>query len=285
MDYILNEFNFHENKYILLLKEKLNKLKGTEYDTGFVAPGVGTGLEVSGQSGIYGAKTPGTPLESIGVGVAGFGAVPTTTESREEPVSTTLEEQKPAAITRDTLLDSLKSSTEKITNPSQVKNFLKKNFDKTDLAVIEAENPTLNKDLFDEYLKSQKQQQQQKETEARLLKLEEANKQAIEKNKHERQDAISELMRTKRVSRERAEKIIAEKDVKPYTQEEYDAMHQYLKTVSEFGNEAPLSVDKGIETAAAEEAFLNRDLRDTEGFEAALSEIAKEKTEIGRAHV
>ena len=59
-------------------------------------------------------------------------------------------------------------------------------------------------------------------TELKDWKLEEANKQAIEKNKQERQDAISELMRTKRVSRERAEKIIAEKDVKPYTQEEYD---------------------------------------------------------------
>ena len=264
------------------LKE-VNKLKGTEYDPGFNAPGVGTSLAVSGESQF--GPTAGTPLESLGVRVAGFGGLPTTIEGGTEAVSTTLApEAKPAFLTKDTLLDSLRTSTEKITNPSQVKNFLKKNFAKTDLSVLEAENPTLTKDLFSEYLKSQKQQQQQKETEARLLKLEEANTQAVDKNKQERQDAINELIRTKKVSRERAEKIIGEKDVKAYTQEEYDAMHPYLKTVSEFGREAPLSVDKAIETAAAEEAFLNRDLRDVEGFEVALAKMAEEKTAEAKAN-
>ena len=162
---------------------------------------------------------------------------------------------KPTALTKESLLGDMAAEGLQFKNTTQVRNYLKTKVDKPTLAQLEMETPTLVKDLFDEHskslketLKEQKKQGEEEEVKARLLSLEEYNKQAIA-NKEQQ-----------------------------LTQEEYDAIHPYLKTQTSLGKNAALTTERAIDTAAAEEAFAKKDLRDVEGFEAELTRMAQEKT-------
>lgn len=167
---------------------------------------------------------------------------------------------QPTALTKESLLGDMSAEGLQFKNTSQVRNYLKSKVDKTTLAQLETDTPTLVKDLFDEHnkslkekLKAQKAEAEAEEVKSRLLKLEEANKQAIAKNEQE------------------------------LSQEQYDALHPYLKTKSSYGKEAPLTLERGIDSVAAEEAFIKKDLRDVEGFEAELIRMAQEKTQEAQA--
>lgn len=197
---------------------------------------------------------------------------------------------QPTALTKESLLGDMAAEGLQFKNTSQVRNYLKTKLDKTTLAQLELETPTLVKELFDEHsktlkekLREQKQKEDEAEVEARLLSLEEANQQAIKRSEEDRQNEINKLVATKKISRRTAEQMVGLAGPIQFTTKNYDALHPYLKTVSEFGREAPLTIEKGIETAAAEEAFLSRDLRDVAGFEAELTRMAKEKTAEAKA--
>jgi hypothetical protein len=163
---------------------------------------------------------------------------------------------QPTALTKDSLLSDMSAEGLQFKNTSQVRNYLKTKVDKSTLAQLEIETPTIVKDLFVEHnktlkekIKEQKQQVDEDEVKARLLSLEEFNKQAIA-NKQQQ-----------------------------LTQEQYDATHPYLKTKTSFGKEAPITLERAIDTVAAEEAFVKKDLRDVAGFEAELTRMAQEKTQ------
>jgi hypothetical protein len=159
------------------------------------------------------------------------------------------------ALTKESLLGDMSAEGLQFKNTTQVRNYLKTKVDKTTLAQLEIETPTIVKDLFVEHnktlkekIKEQKQKEDEDEVEARLLSLEEFNKQAIAN----RQQQV--------------------------TQEDYDALHPYLKTQTSLGKNAALTTERAIETAAAEEVFTKKDLRDIAGFEAELTRMAQEKT-------
>jgi hypothetical protein len=167
--------------------------------------------------------------------------------------------QRPA-LTKESILGDMDAEGLQFKNTTQVRNYLKSKVNKSTLAQLELETPSLVKDLFDqrnkslkEKLKAQKAEVEAEEVKSRLLKLEEANKQAIAKNEQE------------------------------LSQEQYDALHPYLKTKSSYGKEAPLTLERGIDSVAAEEAFIKKDLRDVEGFEAELTRMAQEKTQEAQA--
>ena len=197
---------------------------------------------------------------------------------------------QPTALTKESLLGDMSAEGLQFKNTSQVRNYLKTKVDKSTLAQLEIETPTIVKDLFVEHnktlkekIKEQKQQVDEDEVETRLLKLEEANQQAIKRSEEARQNEINKLVATKKVSRRTAEQMVGLTGPIQFTTEQYAALHPYLKTVSSFGREAPLTLEKGIETAAAEEVFLSRDLRDVAGFEAELTRMAREKTAEAKA--
>jgi hypothetical protein len=170
------------------------------------------------------------------------------------------EGSQPAALTKESLLGDMSAEGLQFKNTTQVRNYLKTKVDKNTLAQLETETPTLVKDLFVENnknlkdkLKEQKQKVDEDEVEARLLSLEEFNKQAIA-NKQQQ-----------------------------LTQEEYEDTHPYLKTKTSFGKEAPITLERAIDSVAAEEAFARKDLRDVAGFEAELTRMAQEKTAEAQA--
>lgn len=207
------------------------------------------GVQVSGR--------PEDGAAGVVEGADGSGVVRNRVDTKPADVGTGT--QQPA-LTRESLLGDMAAEGLQFKNTSQVRNYLKSKVDKTTLAQLEMETPSLVKDLFDEHnkslkekLKAQKAQEEAEEVKSRLIKLEEANKQAIAKNEQE------------------------------LSQEQYDALHPYLKTKSSYGKEAPLTLERGIDSVAAEEAFIKKDLRDVEGFEAELTRMAQEKTQEAQA--
>ena len=147
-------------------------------------------------------------------------------------------------ITLESLASNVNTSGLEFKNPAQLRKYLIKQVPKAGLAQLELESPTVIKDLFDQY----KSQLETKPLQERILKLEEANKQA-------------------RLKQE------AELD-----QEQLDALPTYLKTISEYAKEAPLTKDRGLQTAAVEEAFDTIDTADIKGLKQALVNLARDKT-------
>ncbi len=237
------------------------------------------GVQVSGE--------PEDETAGVTKGADGSGLVRDRIDTQSTDVGAA---KQPTALTKESLLGDIVAEGLQFKNTSQVRNYLKSKVDKTTLAQLELETPTIIKDLFDENnktlkekLKKQKQKEDEDEVEARLLNLEEANKQSIKRSEEDRQNEINKLVATKKVSKRTAEQMVGLTGPIQFTTEQYTALHPYLKTVSEFGREAPLTTEKGIETAAAEEAFLSRDLRDVAGFEAELTRMAQEKTAEAKA--
>ena len=117
-----------------------------------------------------------------------------------------------------------------------------------------------------------------KEKQARRIQLEEANKLFEIRDKEEKENLINEAMAKYGLTREQAERRVNLPPVPKITQEQYDNLHEYLTTESQYGRGAPLNKERGIESAAMEDVFLKRDLRDVKGFEKALTKLAEEKT-------
>lgn len=151
---------------------------------------------------------------------------------------------QPTALTKDSILSDMAAEGLQFKNTSQVRNYLKTKVDKPTLAQLELETPTIVKELFDEH----KFQPKIKPLEERVLKLEEANKQARLKQEAE------------------------------LNQEQLDTLPTYLKTVSSYAKEAPLNKERGLQTAAVEEAFDTIDTTDIKGLKQALVNLARDKT-------
>ena len=147
-------------------------------------------------------------------------------------------------ITLESLASNVNTSGLEFKNPAQLRKYLTKQVPKAGLAQLELESPTVIKDLFDQY----KSQLETKPLQERILKLEDANKQARLKQEAE------------------------------LNQEQLDALPTYLKTVSEYAKEAPLTKDRGLQTAAVEEAFDTIDTADIKGLKQALVNLARDKT-------
>jgi hypothetical protein len=148
-------------------------------------------------------------------------------------------------LTPEVLLEKLKTSEDPIKNTAQVRNFLKSALPTGGLAQLELDNPAIVKDLFDQY----KSAPELKTLKERNIKLEEANKQAQLKQEEE------------------------------LSKEQFNALHPYLRTVSRYAKEAPVTKERGLDTLAAEEAFNDYDLMDVKGYKKELSTIAKQKTD------
>jgi hypothetical protein len=148
-------------------------------------------------------------------------------------------------ITLESLSSTINTSGQEFKNPSQLRKYLTKQIPKAGLAQLELETPTIVKDLFDQH----KSQLETKPLAERILKLEEANKQARLKQEGE------EL-----------------------TQEQLDTLPTYLRTVSPYAKEAPLNKKRGIQTAGVEEAFDTIDTADIKGLKQALVNLARDKT-------
>jgi hypothetical protein len=147
-------------------------------------------------------------------------------------------------ITLESLASNVNTSGLEFKNPAQLRKYLTKQVPKAGLAQLELESPNAIKDLFDQY----KSQLETKPLQERILKLEEANKQARLKQEAE------------------------------LNQEQLDALPTYLRTVSEYAKEAPLTKDRGLQTAAVEEAFDTIDTADIKGLKQALVNLARDKT-------
>ena len=161
------------------------------------------------------------------------------------PAAEDREAAKPDTLTPEALLEKLKASETPIKNTSQVRNFLKGALPAGGLAQLELDNPALVKDLFDQY----KSAPELKALKERTIKLEDANKQATLKQEEE----ISKA--------------------------QFETLHPYLRTVSRYAKEAPVTKERGLETLAAEEAFNDYDLMDVKGYKKELATIAKQKTD------
>ena len=151
---------------------------------------------------------------------------------------------QPIALTKESLLGDMAAEGLQFKNTSQVRNYLKTKVDKPTLAQLELETPTIVKELFDEH----KSQPETKPLQERVLKLEEANKQARLKQEAE------------------------------LNQEQLDTLPTYLKTVSPYAKEAPLNKERGLQTAAVEEAFDTIDTTDIKGLKQSLVNLARDKT-------
>jgi arsenate reductase-like glutaredoxin family protein len=209
------------------------------------------------RKGVQVSRGPTDGAAGVTEGADGSGVVRDRVDSQSVDVGAGTQ---PTALTKESILGDMAAEGLQFKNTTQVRNYLKTKVDKSTLAQLEMETPTLVKELFDENnkslkekLKTQKAAEEAEEVKSRLLKLEEANKQAIAKNEQE------------------------------LSQEQYDALHPYLKTKSSYGKEAPLTLERGIDSVAAEEAFIKKDLRDVEGFEAELTRMAQEKTAEAQA--
>jgi len=125
-----------------------------------------------------------------------------------------------------------------------------------------------------------------KQKKSRLLSLSEINNQFAKTATKERENKVNQLMVKEKLTKEEAEKKVSERfgmSVSQLSQEEYDALHPYLKTENSVGRLAPLTKQKGIETLATEEANLKKETRDVKGFDAELTRIAAEKTALAKA--
>jgi hypothetical protein len=125
-----------------------------------------------------------------------------------------------------------------------------------------------------------------KQKKSRLLSLSEINNQFAKTATEERENKVNQLMVKEKLTKEEAEKKVSERfgmSVSQLSQEEYDALHPYLKTENSVGRLAPLTKQKGIETLATEEANLKKETRDVKGFDAELTRIAAEKTALAKA--
>ena len=151
---------------------------------------------------------------------------------------------QPTALTKEFFLNDISTQGLQFKNTSQVRNYLKTKVDKPTLAQLELETPTLVKNLFDEH----KSQPETKPLAERILKLEEANKQARLKQEAE------------------------------LNQEQLDALPTYLKTINPYAKEAPLNKERGLQTAGVEEAFDSIDTTDIKRLKAQLTTIAAQKT-------
>ena len=203
------------------------------------------------RKGVQVSRGPTDGAAGVTEGADGSGVVRDRVDSQSVDVGAGTQ---PTALTKESILGDMAAEGLQFKNTTQVRNYLKTKVDKSTLAQLEMETPTLVKELFDENnkslkekLKTQKAAEEAEEVKSRLLKLEEANKQAIAKNEQE------------------------------LSQEQYDALHPYLKTKSSYGKEAPLTLERGIDSVAAEEAFIKKDLRDVEGFEAELTRMGTRK--------
>jgi len=148
-------------------------------------------------------------------------------------------------ITLEGLASTINTSGEEFKNPAQLRKYLTKQVSKAGLAQLELESPTAIKNLFDQY----KDQLKTKPLTERVLKLEEANKQARLKQQEE------------------------------LNQEQLDALPTYLRTVSSYAKEAPLNKERGIQTAAVEEAFDTIDTSDIKGLKQELKNEAAYRTQ------
>jgi len=153
---------------------------------------------------------------------------------------------QPTALTKESFLSDISAQGLQFKNTSQVRNYLKTKVDKTTLAQLELETPTIVKDLFNEH----KSQPEIKPLAERILKLEEANNQARLKQEGE------EL-----------------------TQEQLDTLPTYLRTVSPYAKEAPLNKERGMQTAAVEKAFDTIDTADIKGLKKELQNDATYATQ------
>jgi len=148
-------------------------------------------------------------------------------------------------ITLEGLASTINTSGEEFKNPAQLRKYLTKQVSKPGLAQLELESPTVIKDLFDQY----KDQLETKPLAERVLKLEEANKQARLKQQEE------------------------------LNQEQLDALPKYLKTVNRYAKEAPLTKEQGMQTAAVEKAFDTIDTSDIKGLKRELQNDATYATQ------
>jgi hypothetical protein len=189
-----------------------------------------------------GIQVPGGPEDgAAGVieGADGSGLVRDRIDTQSADVGTGTQ-----PITLESLASNVNTSGLEFKNPAQLRKYLTKQVPKAGLAQLELESPTAIKDLFDQY----KSQLETKPLQERILKLEDANKQARLKQEAE------------------------------LNQEQLDALPTYLKTVSEYAKEAPLTKDRGLQTAAVEEAFDTIDTADIKGLKQALVNLARDKT-------
>jgi len=147
-------------------------------------------------------------------------------------------------ITLEGLASSINTSGQEFKNPSQLRKYLSKQVPKAGLAQLELDNKDLVKDLFDQH----KEQLKEKPLAERVLKLEEANKQARLKQQEE------------------------------LNQEQLDALPTYLKTVSPYAKEAPLNKENGIKSAAIEDAFDTIDTANIKAVKQSLINLARDKT-------
>jgi hypothetical protein len=121
-----------------------------------------------------------------------------------------------------------------------------------------------------------------KEKQARQIQLDEANKLFEARDKEIRENLINEAMARDGLTRKQAETRIDLPPTPKITQEQFDTLHPYLTTESQYGRGAPLTEERGIEHAAMEDVFLKRDLRDVKGFEQELTKKAEKKTAIAQ---
>ena len=120
---------------------------------------------------------------------------------------------------------------------------------------------------------------------AREVKLDEANKILAARDLEKREATVIALMTRDGITREQAEARVGKRFQSESTYispEQYKTAHKYLLTHSQYGKEAPITKELGIETLAAEEVFLKRDLRDVKGFEKVLTKKAEEKTAVAQ---
>ena len=151
---------------------------------------------------------------------------------------------QPGPLTIEQLADDINTSGQEFKNPAQLRKYITSKTTKAGLAQLELDNKGLVKDLFDQY----KSQLEAKPLEERILKLEEANKQARIKQEQE------------------------------LSQAQLDALPTYLKTVSPYAKSAPLNKENGIKSAAIEDAFDTIDTADIKAVKQQLINLARDKT-------
>lgn len=203
-------------------------------------PGQTTGAGIPVSGQPGPTSTEGTTPSDIG-GVGGIGDnVPA--------------DQGPAKSLTNTLVDNLLESDVEYKNPAQLKKHIQGLKD-IDLKTLETEEPNFVNNLFKSY-KDTLKQIKESQTKAKKLKFQEYKKQA-----------------------EAAKDLKLKYAQKELTEEEFNALPEYLKTVNPYAKEAPISRERGIASAAAEQVFETKDQLDTKGFNEQLSKLAKEETD------